>query len=121
MTSRSQETERQVTGDRLQGTGKAGARCWGLAAEEIVEEGSKIHFKVSGDFAEDGVQRADAEFLVGGDRDVMLGALLLRGQADVASGLTGSLIAEAPEQRRQPGSVEVARELQAGMTSSFTR
>ena len=63
-----------------------------LAAEEIFDQSSEIHLKVVCDFAKNGVESAHGEFLVGGDCDVVLGTLLLRGQAEMTAGLAGDLI-----------------------------
>lgn len=43
------------------------------------------------------MESSHGEQLVGRDRDVMFSAFLVRGQADMATGLTGDVIAEPTE------------------------
>jgi hypothetical protein len=67
------------------------------------------------------MQRAHAEFSVRGDGDMVLPSFEDGGQANVASGLAGNLVAVRSEQGRKLLPVQVVREFQAGITSSFTR
>jgi hypothetical protein len=101
--------------------GRTGLRCWGLAAKEIVQQRGKIHFKVSGDFAEDLAQGSYAKGLVGRDGDVVLWAPNGRSHTHVAAGLASDLVPVTPQEGSQLGAFEVAGKLQAGMTSSLTR
>ena len=77
--------------------------------------------EVSSDVARNHVQRADADFLVCGHSQVMLRTFQRGGQANVAAGLTRSLLAVALQERGELPAVQIAWELQAGMTSSLTR
>jgi hypothetical protein len=67
------------------------------------------------------VQRADAQFLVSGEGDVVLPSFERGGQAYMASGLAGDLVAVRSEEGSELLTVQVAWKLHAGMTSSFTR
>jgi len=75
-------------------------------AEEIVQQRSKIHFKVSCDFAEDLAQGSDAKGLVGRDCDVVLWAHNGRSHTHVAAGLASHLVPVAPQEGSQLGAFE---------------
>ena len=92
-----------------------------LGAEKLIQETGEIHPQISCNFAQNAVQRPDAEFLVCGDGEVVFGSFERRGKAHVASGLAGYLVAVGSKQRGEFLPVQVAREFQAGITSSFTR
>ena len=67
------------------------------------------------------MQRAHAEFPVRGDGDMVLPSFEHGGQANVAGGLARNLVAVRSQQGSKLLRVQVAGELQAGITSSFTR
>ena len=67
------------------------------------------------------MQRAHTEFPVRGDGDMVLPSFQHGGQAQVASGLAGDLVAVRAEQGSELLPVQVAGEFQAGITSSFTK
>jgi len=64
-------------------TSRGDVACSALA-EELLDEGDALDPEVLGHQIKDGGESADAERLVGRDRDVMLAALLRR-QAQVAA------------------------------------
>ena len=74
---------------------------------------------MSGNIAEDCVQRPHLERIMGRDRDVVLDGDPC-GQPDVAAGLTILSISELPQRLRKIAPGKVPRELHAGMTSSLT-
>jgi hypothetical protein len=104
--------------------GSPGAHCRGdvagsAPAEDLLDKGGALDPEVLGYHLEDGGEGADAERLVGRDRDVMLAALLRR-QAQVATGLPRDRVAEPLEPLGEVAAREVARQLYAAMTSSCT-
>ena len=91
-----------------------------LAPEKLLHHFVAISLDVGRHLSEDGAKRAYTQRSVPPNGDVVLASLLCAGEADVATGLSRDLVAEAA---KEPGEVrprEVARQLHAEMTSSFT-
>ena len=72
------------------------------------------------DVGQNAGERANPKFRVARNRDVMFAALM-SGQTHVASGLTGDLISDAPEDSDEIIAAQSARQSHAVMTSSRTK
>ena len=73
-----------------------------------------------GNVAHDASEGADTQSLMARDGDVVLPSLMRR-QAQVASALAGTLIAESAERPSKLVSAQITGKLHAGMTSSRTK
>lgn len=93
----------------------------GLPPEQLLEQSGLFHLEIGRDIADNRVKGSEANFLVCGHGHVVLDAFCLAGETNVAPGLTTDLVAVTTKERGERPSVEVAWELQAGITPSFTR
>ena len=90
-------------------------------SEELFEEFAALHAEVLRDIGQDRGERADPERRVGRDGDVVLAALARR-EANVAAGLSGDAVTEAPECSDKLGAIQITRQAgaHAAITSSRT-
>src|SRR5271170_1752786 len=76
--------------------------------------------EVRSDIAKDFRECAHFELSVGRHRNMMFDAFELRGDTDVAAGLTSHFITETAQRSNEFFTADIAGKLQAGMTSSLT-
>jgi hypothetical protein len=101
----------------LCGKGKA---CGTWLTEELLRQLFSRQAEIGSYVAEDLGKCANLELFVGWDRNMMLRALELRRNSDMAARLTGDLVTKMPQSSNQFFAANITGKLQAGITSSLT-